>query len=35
MHGAGDDAGNRWDTPETIVKLDRHNARLEAACPVK
>ena len=32
MHGAGDDIGNKWDTPATIAALDLHNARLDAAC---
>lgn len=32
MHGSGDDIGNRWDTPETIEEIERHNVRLEAAC---
>lgn len=32
MHQLGDDLGNRWDTPETIDEIDRHNDRLMAAC---
>ncbi|WP_165362151.1 hypothetical protein [Qipengyuania thermophila] len=28
-----DDRGNRYDTDETVAHIDRHNARLRAACP--
>lgn len=28
-----DDAGNRFDTDETVRELIAHNARLRAACP--
>lgn len=28
------DAGNKWDTDETVKALMAHNARLKAACPV-
>ena len=27
------DAGNKWDTDETVKALMAHNARLRAACP--
>lgn len=29
-----DDAGNKWDTDDTVQALMAHNARLRAACPV-
>lgn len=27
------DAGNKWDTDETVKALMAHNTRLKAACP--
>ena len=32
MPGAGDDIGNKWDTPDTVAAIDLHNAKLEAVC---